>query len=51
MIMDLSTTKKTHYNCILVIVDHFTKIGHFIPYKKTLNAEGAANLFINTVIC
>jgi len=51
MIIDLLTTKKTYHDYILVVVDYFTKMEHFVPCRKTLNAEGTANLFINTVIC
>jgi len=31
LITDLPTTKKTHFDCILVVIDHFIKIGHFAP--------------------
>jgi len=30
------------YNSILVVVDRFTKIAHFIPTTERMNAEGLA---------
>ena len=50
MITDLPKTSKTSYNCILVVINHFTKMSYFIPCKKSLNAEQAANLLIDMVI-
>ena len=47
LIMDLL---KTQYNCIFMVIDHFMKIAHFVLYKKTINTERAANLFVETII-
>ena len=33
------------YNSILVVVDWFTKIAHFVPTTKKTMAEGVARLF------
>lgn len=38
------------HNMIMVIVDRFTKVAHFIPTFKTLTGEMAAYLFIDHVI-
>jgi len=33
------------YNSILVVVDWFTKMAHFVPTTKKTTAEGLARLF------
>lgn len=38
-----------HYNAILVIVDKFTKYGHFLPIKHPFTALQIAQLFMNQV--
>jgi hypothetical protein len=38
------------FDSILVIVDRFTKMGHFIPCNKTVTAEQTANLFIQNIL-
>jgi len=38
------------YDCILVIVDRFSKMAHFIPTRKTLKAEQLATIFIREVV-
>lgn len=50
MITDLPKTKSTKSNCILVFVDHFTKMAHFVPCTKTLHRYDAADLLLNTVV-
>ena len=50
LIIDLPTTKKTYFDCILVVIDHFTKIEHFAPCQKILNAKSAADLLMDIVI-
>jgi len=50
LIIDLLTTKKTCFDCILVIINYFTKIKHFVFCQKTLNTESAADLLMNIVI-
>lgn len=37
------------YDSIMVVVDRFTKMAHYIPCRKTCSAEDAAKLFINSV--
>ena len=37
------------YDTILVVVDRFTKMGHFIPTTKRTSAEGLARLFRDNV--
>jgi len=37
------------YDAILVIVDRFTKMGHFIPTTEKTSAEGLARLFRDNV--
>jgi len=37
------------YNSILVVVDYFTKIAHFIPCKKTIIGKKTTNLFLDHV--
>jgi len=51
MITDLPKTKQTQYNTIFVVIDHFTKMSHFTPCQKTLTAEQAADLLVETIIC
>jgi hypothetical protein len=36
-------------NCILVVVDKFTKFAHFIPMRHPYNAESMAKLFLEHV--
>jgi len=49
MIIDLPATKNG-YDYIIVYIDHFIKMGHFIPCKKTLNAVEAAEMLRREVI-
>ena len=37
------------YDSILVVVDHLTKMVHFIPTTERMSAEGLARLFKNNV--
>lgn len=37
------------FNCILVVVDKFTKYGHFIPLKHPFSALSVAKLFLTHV--
>jgi hypothetical protein len=36
-------------NCILVVVDSFTKYAHFIPLRHPFTAAGVAKLFMNNI--
>ncbi|QRW24437.1 Retrotransposable element Tf2 protein [Rhizoctonia solani] len=41
--------KSSGYNAILVVIDSFSKFGHFIPTTKKVTAKGLADLFITHV--
>jgi transposase InsO family protein len=43
-------TTKDYYNFVLVVIDKFSKMGHFIPTTTTVTAEKTARLLINHVI-
>lgn len=38
-----------HYNCILVVVDKFSKYAHFIPLKHPYTASKVVELFVDTI--
>ena len=38
------------YDSILVIVDRFSKMAHFIPCTKTITSTGLSTLFINNIV-
>ena len=38
------------YDSILVIVDCFSKMAHFIPCTKTITSTGLSTLFINNIV-
>jgi hypothetical protein len=39
------------YDSILVVIDRFTKMGHFMPTWKDIITEQHAELFIREVVC
>ncbi|QRW20573.1 Retrotransposable element Tf2 protein [Rhizoctonia solani] len=41
--------KSNGYDAILVVIDSFSKFGHFIPTTKKVTAKGLADLFITHV--
>ncbi|KAF8760778.1 hypothetical protein RHS01_01317 [Rhizoctonia solani] len=41
--------KSNGHNAVLVVIDSFSKFGHFIPTSKRVTAKGLANLFISHV--
>lgn len=48
-ITDLPPSKKRGktYNCILVIVDRYTKMAHYVPSRKDLDAGELADVFVS----
>ena len=37
------------FDCICVVVDRFSKMAHFVSYKKTITGENTAKLFIDNI--
>ncbi|QRW23019.1 Retrotransposable element Tf2 protein [Rhizoctonia solani] len=45
----LGFPKSQGHNAILVVIDSFSKFGHFIPTSKKVTAKGLADLFITHI--
>jgi hypothetical protein len=39
------------YDLIWVIVDHLTKVAHFIPVKTTYSGAKLAEVYISRIVC
>jgi len=48
-VLDLPKTIRRH-DSIFVVVDHFSKISHFLPCNKTSNAFKIAQIYFDRVV-
>ncbi|TPX29974.1 hypothetical protein SeMB42_g08025, partial [Synchytrium endobioticum] len=42
--------KYKSYDAIMVVIDRFSKMAHFIPTTESINAEKTAQLFVNEIV-
>ena len=42
---------RSGYDSIWVIVDHLTKVAHFIPVKNTYTSARLAKIYMNKIVC
>jgi hypothetical protein len=49
-IIGLQRTQNGH-DSICVIVDHLTKVAHFIPVKTTYSGANLVELYVSRIIC
>jgi hypothetical protein len=42
---------QSRYDSIWVIVDHLTKVAHFIPVKTTYTGAKLAELYVTRIVC
>jgi len=45
----INLTPSSFYDSILVVVDHLTKMVHFILFTKTITSEGTTKLFLDHI--
>jgi hypothetical protein len=42
---------RSGYDSIWVVVDHLTKVAHFIPVKTTYTSAQLAKIYMNRIVC
>jgi hypothetical protein len=42
---------RSGYDSIWVVVDHLTKVAHFIPMKTTYTSAQLAKIYVNRIVC
>ena len=42
---------RSGYDSIWVVVDHLTKVAHFIPVKTTYTSEKLGKVFLTRIVC